>query len=136
MFAIGTGVGGTELEDEGALRTVDGTNEEVAVAWGGGEGVEVVPCIAVSIQFVICAALNSSELGSWLDGSSWWQIGHSSSSAIGWCRGGRGSGRDWCSFRGTRERRSAWARDEGRTRGSPVGMPGTAALWVCVDVLV
>lgn len=138
MFAIGADMGKTEVDDEGAweMRTEDGTNEEVAEFWGGGEGVEVVPCIAVSMQLVICAALNSSEFGSWLGGSSWWQTGHSSSSAILWGRGGRGSGRDCWSVRGTWERKSAWSLDEGRIRGSPAGMPGTVSLWGWIDALV
>lgn len=64
MFAIGSGPG-LEADEEGAVGS-DGT---LTVAGGGGEG-EEVPCIAFSIQFVICAILSSSEFESWLDGSS------------------------------------------------------------------
>lgn len=64
VFAIGTGAG-IEVDEEG----VAGADGTLVVAVGGDEA-EEVPCIAFSIQFVICAALNSSEFESWLDGSS------------------------------------------------------------------
>lgn len=91
---------------------------------GGGEGVEEVPCIAFSIQLVICAALNASEFGSWLEGNSWWQTGHSSSSAMRGGRGIRGSGRSWCSVRGTKERILAGPPDTLADRPGTVGRVG------------
>jgi len=54
------------------------------------------------MQRFICASLSDPELGRALEGSSLWQTGHSSSSAM---RGGAGRGRDVeASSRGTRGR--------------------------------
>jgi hypothetical protein len=60
VFAIGTGRG-VDVEEEG-VAGADGTLIELV--GGGGDGVEEVPCMTLSIQFVICAALNASESGS------------------------------------------------------------------------
>lgn len=51
------------------------------------------------MQLVMWAARNASELGRWAGESSWWQTGHSSSSAMRGRRGIRGSGRVWWSAR-------------------------------------
>ena len=68
VFAIGAGIGRAAEDDEEGAAEEDG---RLTAAVGGGGGVELVPCIAFSIQFVIWAALSASELGSWVEGSSW-----------------------------------------------------------------
>ena len=68
VFAMGTGTGGGVAVEEEGVADEDGILAELI---GGGDGVEAVPCIALSIQLVICAALKASALGSLLEGSSW-----------------------------------------------------------------
>ena len=62
-------MGGRVVEDDGTEGPACGGMFEEAVCCKGKVVEE--PCIAFSIQLVMCAALKSSALGSWLDGSSW-----------------------------------------------------------------